>query len=135
MLEVRMAGETDLANDPHALGLGGDACERDALAGGVELDAVEPLVEIELPPGAAELAVGRELEADLLLLADRLLDLAVLDFLQLRGGDLAALMPGARFLERCRAQQRADVIGAEGRPGPVHREAPLTYPTPRRKAR
>ena len=79
MLEVRMAGEIDLADDAHALGLGLDAGELDALAGRVELDAVEPLEEIELPPGAAELAVGRELEPDLLLLLDDLLDLAVLD--------------------------------------------------------
>ncbi len=121
MREVRMAGKTDLADDPHALGLGGDAGERDALAGRVELDAVEALVEIELPPGAAELAVGRELEPDLLRLADRLLDLAILDLLQLRGGDLAALMPGAGLLEHHRAQQRADVIGAEWRLGALHR--------------
>ena len=37
-----------------------------------------------MPPGAAELAVGRELEADLLLLLDDLLDLAVFDRLELR---------------------------------------------------
>ena len=79
MLEMRMAGEAELADDADRLGLGLDAGEHDALAGVEHLDAVEALVEVEMPPGAAELAVGRELEADLLLLLDDLLDLAVLD--------------------------------------------------------
>ena len=90
MLDMRMAGESDLAGDAHALGLGLDAGELDALADRVHLDAVEALVEIELPPRAAELAVGRELEPDLLLLLDDLLDLAVLDLGKLRVGDLAS---------------------------------------------
>ena len=84
VIEMRMAGEAELADDAHALGLGLDAGELDALAGVEHLDAIETLVEIELPPGAAELAVGRELEADLLLLPDDLLDLAILDRLELR---------------------------------------------------
>ena len=79
MLEMRMAGEAELADDADRLGLGLDAGENDALAGVEHLDAVEALVEVEMPPGAAELAVGRELEADLLLLLDDLLDLAVFD--------------------------------------------------------
>src|SRR6185369_5152 len=60
MLDMRMGGETDLADDAHAFGLGGDAGELDALADLIELNTVETLVEIELPPGAAELAVGGE---------------------------------------------------------------------------
>ena len=89
MLEMRMAGEADLADDADALGLGLDAGKDDAPAGIEHLDAVEALVEVELPPGAAELAVGRELEPDLLLLLDDLLDLAVFDLAKLRVGDLA----------------------------------------------
>src|SRR5207253_994287 len=54
IVEVRMAGEIDLADHALALGLGLDACKLDALAGGIELDAVETLVEIELPPGTAK---------------------------------------------------------------------------------
>ena len=78
------------------------------------LDAVEALVEIELPPGAAELAVGRELEADLLLLLDDLLDLAVLDLAERLGALISPFgVLGARLLQRRRAQQAADVIGAE----------------------
>ncbi len=79
-----MTGEADLAGHPHALGLGGDAGELDASAGRIQLDAVQTLVEIELPPGAAELAVGGDLQADLFLLADDLVDLAVFDLGELR---------------------------------------------------
>ena len=53
------------------------------------LDAVEAPEEIELPPGAAEFAVGDRLQADLFLLLDDALDLAVLDRLQRGGVDLA----------------------------------------------
>jgi hypothetical protein len=41
------------------------------------LDAVEPPEKVEVPPGAAELAVGDRLQADLLLLLDDRADLAV----------------------------------------------------------
>src|SRR6185295_10958915 len=92
MLEVRMAREADLAHDAHAFRLGLDAGELDPLPGGIELGAVEALEEIELPPGAPEFAVGRELETDGFLLADDFLDLAVFDLLQLRGRDLAFRM-------------------------------------------
>jgi hypothetical protein len=74
-----MLGEANLADRAHALGLGLDAGEDDALAGRIHLDAVEAFEEVELPPRAAQLAVGRELEAHLLLLPDDLFDLAVFD--------------------------------------------------------
>ena len=45
----------------------------------VLLGAVEAPEEIEMPPRAAELAVGDGFEADVLLLLDDALDLAVLD--------------------------------------------------------
>ena len=79
-----MVGEADLADDARALGARLQALERDALLHGVALDAVEPPEEIEVPPGAAELAVGDRLEPDLLLLLDDAFDLAVLDRLELR---------------------------------------------------
>ena len=69
-----------------------------------DVDAVKPVQEIEVPPGAAELAVGGELQPDLLLLLDDLDDLSVLDLLLLRGRDLALFAFGARFLDRRRAQ-------------------------------
>ena len=49
--------------------------------------------EIEMPPGAAELAVGGELQPDLFLLLDDLLDLAVLD----RFEAAASISPLARL--------------------------------------
>ncbi len=120
MLDHRVVGEADLALDPDALHLGLHALELDAVVELVELDAVEHAEEIEVPPGAAEFAVGGELEADLLLLLDDLLDLAVLDLFQLRGGDRALLALRARLLDRRGAQQAADHVGAERRLGPLH---------------
>src|SRR6266516_7956340 len=68
-----------------------------------------------MPPRPAVFAVGRELQPDLLLLADDVLDLA-----QRAGGNLAALAFGAGLFERRGTQQAADVIGAVGRPGSAH---------------
>src|SRR4029079_6887719 len=62
VLQHRMVGEGDLADDAQALRLGLDPTELDTLVAFVELDAVEHAEEIEMPPRAAELAVGRELE-------------------------------------------------------------------------
>ena len=70
-----------------------------------------------MPPRAAEFAVGGELEADLFLLLDDALDLAVFHRLERCGVDLALGALGARFLQRRRAQQAADMVGAEGRLG------------------
>jgi len=114
MLEMRMAGEIDLAGDLDRLVLGFDALELDAGRGGDRFDAFQPFEEIEMPPGAAEFTVGREPEADVLLLLDDALDLAVFDRLERGGVDFALGALGARVLERGRTQQAADVIGAEG---------------------
>jgi hypothetical protein len=88
----------------------------------IGLDAVEPDQEIGLPGGAAELAIGDGFEPDLLLLADHRRDRAVLDSPPLSVADLAALVSAARLLEGCRPQQAADVVGAKGRLGALHRE-------------
>src|ERR1700722_14694055 len=113
MLQHRMAaGEAELAGDARAQMLGLHAVKLDAVIDLMDLDAVEHAVEIEMPPRAAEFAVGGALEADLLLLLDDLLDLAVLDLLELRSRDRALLALGAGFLERRGAQNRADHIGA-----------------------
>ena len=117
MREHRMVREADLVDDPDAPRLGLDALELDAVAELVELDAVEHAVEVEMPPGAAKLAVGRELEADRFLLADDLLDLAVFHRAELGGADRARRRLLARLLERRRAEQRSDVVGAERRLG------------------
>src|SRR5215204_2918233 len=66
MLDLRMAGEVELADDADAFRLGVDPGEMDAVLGLVHLDTLEAAVEIEMPPRAAELAVGGELQPDLL---------------------------------------------------------------------
>src|SRR5207244_1200206 len=83
VLEHRVVGKSDLALDAQALRLGLHAAELDALVGLEQLHPVEHAEEVEMPPGTAELAVARELQADLLLLPDDLLDLAVLNRLEL----------------------------------------------------
>ena len=85
MLDHRVVGEADLAVDADRPRLGLHALELDAVIELVDLDAVEHAEEIEMPPRAAEFAVGGELEPDLLLLLDDLLDLGVLDLLSSAG--------------------------------------------------
>jgi hypothetical protein len=100
------------------------ALKLDAVVELLDLDAVEHAVEIEVPPRAAEFAVGRDLEPDFFLLLDDLLDLAVLDLLELRRGDLALLPLGPRFLQRrgaqncCRPRRRETAVwfSASGNP-------------------
>ena len=86
----------------------------------VGLDAVEAFQKIDLPEGATIFAIGDPAQADLFLLADDGGDLAVLDRAQGRVVDGAGAAPVARFLQRSGAQQRADMIGAEGRCIAVH---------------
>src|SRR5581483_3041890 len=107
--------------------------------GGLSLLALEldlALAEIGLHPGqlaekvviperAAELAVGDGFQPHVLLPPDGVGDLAVLDRLQLIGRDLVLLALGAGFLQRGRAQQAADVIGAERGLGALHGSSSL----------
>ena len=58
-----------------------------------QLDAVEGVEEVEMPPVAAELSVGDGTDADLLETGDHRGDLLVLDRPQLFGGELPVL-PG-----------------------------------------
>ena len=68
-----------------------------------------------MPRGAAELAVGRGPEAGVLLQADRVADRVVLDGPQLVGADPALREVVAGRQQVGRAEQAADVIGAERR--------------------
>src|SRR6266850_720260 len=70
-------------------------------------DAVEAGEEVDVPEGAAELAIGDRLEAGGFLHRDRFADAVVLDLPELRGFFRAGL------LQRGRAQQAADVVGAK----------------------
>src|SRR4029079_9154289 len=84
------------------------------------LDPVEPPEKVQVPPGAAELAVGDRLQADLLLLLDDRANLAVFDLLEFGARDLAVGAALARLLQCRRAQQAADMVGAERRRGSLH---------------
>ncbi len=79
MLQHRVIGEAELARDADALHPALHAVKLDAVVERVALHAVEQAVEIEVPPRAAEFAVGGDLQPGLLLLLDDLLDLAVLE--------------------------------------------------------
>ncbi len=108
-------GHAELAGDLRRLRC---ACSPPAnLHAGVHhvlLGAVEAPEKIEMPPGAAEFAVGDRLQADLFLLLDDALDLAILDLLQLRPRVISPLaFLRARLVDRLRAQQAADMVGAE----------------------
>jgi hypothetical protein len=83
VLEHRMAGKADLAGDAHAFVAGRDGGKGDAAVHDVALDAVEAPEEIEMPPRAAEFAVGDRLQPDRFLFFDDVFDLAVLDGLEL----------------------------------------------------
>jgi hypothetical protein len=119
MVQHRMARETELAVDLGPLGPGIGAGEGDAGSHVALGHTIEPPEKIEMPPRAAELTVGDRLQADLFLLLDDARDLAVLDLGQRGGVDLARGVASARLLDGFGAQQAADVIGAEGRLGPL----------------
>ena len=82
-----------------------------------DLDAVQPLQEIDVKEGAAELAVGDSLQAHVLLGMHDFADAIVLDRVQL----LRRHMAGGEALARCsqplRAQIAADMVGAKWRTG------------------
>src|SRR4029078_3604237 len=129
MLDMRMALEFDLAVDADCLMLGLDAVKLDPGIGRDRGDAFQAPEEIEMPPRAAEFAIGRKLEADVFLLFDDFLDLAVFDRLERCGVDLTLGMLGTRIPQRRRAQQTADVIGPERRRGA---SAHFIFPRPLR---
>ncbi len=70
-----------------------------------------------MPPGAAEFAVGDRLQTDLFLFLDDALDLAVFDRFERGGVDFALGALLARFFQRGRTQQTADMVGAKRRLG------------------
>ncbi len=123
MFDHRMAGEIDLAGDLERLGLGLDAMEFDRRRAD-PLDALQAPEKIEMPPRAAEFAVGRELQAHLGLFLDDFLDLTVFDIFQRGGRNLAFGEFRARLFQRRGAQQAADHVGAEGRRGALHVVSP-----------
>src|SRR5262249_940548 len=117
MLDHGMAGEADLAGDLDAVVARGHAGKGDTGLHCIAFDAVEAPEKIEMPPRAAEFAVGDRLQPDAFLFFDGVLDLAVLNRFELIGADFAFGAPLARRLDRRRPQQAADMIGAKRRLG------------------
>ena len=116
MIDHRMrAVAAELADHAQHHGLGLRTLELDLALAEIGFDAVDLAEEIVVPESAAKLAVGHRAKARRLLLADDRLDLAVLDRLELFGGDLAALALAARLLEGGWTQEASDMIGAKRR--------------------
>ena len=95
MLDHRMAGKADLAGDLDALIARRHGGKRDAGVHDVLLDAVETPEKVEMPPRAAEFAVGDGLQPGGFLLLDDVLDFAIFDRLQF-GGRRSRPWHGAR---------------------------------------
>ena len=102
----------------------------DAFADLIKLDAVKLSHIVELIPGAAELAIGGELQADVLLFLDRLFDLAVFDCAQRLSRNLVTRALDPRLFQRRRPQQAADLFGAEWRRGSLHAFLPKGHAPP-----
>src|SRR5262249_20301772 len=117
MLDHGMAGEADLAGDLEAVVARGHAGKGDTGLHCIAFDAVETPEKIEMPPRAAEFAVGDRLQSDAFLFFDDVLDLVVLDCFEFIDVDFAFGVPLARRFERRRPQQAADMIGAKRRFG------------------
>lgn len=121
VIQHRMVvGEIELADHADRIMPRLDARELDARVRVKHFAAGELGQEVKVPPGAAEFAVGRELQADRGLLVHDLLDLHVLDLAQIVSRDLALLEPDAGFLDLGRTQEAADLVGAEGGFGSLH---------------
>src|SRR4029079_9287167 len=79
-------------------------------------DPAQAVDEVHVPRRAAELAVGRRAQPDVLLAADHRADRLVLDAPQLGRVDAVLGEVRAGLEQLRRAQQAADVVGPEGGP-------------------
>ena len=84
-------------------------------------DPTEGVDEVHVPGGPPELAVGGRLQAHLLLHPYRPDDLVILDRAQVSGRDPARGEIIAGLMQPGRAEQAADVVGAERRARPAGR--------------
>jgi hypothetical protein len=73
-----IGGKTHLTSDANSMGFGHNAFELNALLGLIHLNPIETAKEVEMPPGATELTVGRKLETNLLLPLDCISSAAVI---------------------------------------------------------
>ncbi len=79
----------------------------------LQLDPVEARDEVDVPPVAAELAVGDGRQAEVLLQLHHLADQAVFGFLQLFRISLARPHLFTEVMQLMWTEQAADVVGAE----------------------
>ena len=93
MFQHWVVRKAELAVDAGPAVTGLHALERQAVIHLVDFHAVEHPEKIKVPPGAAEFAIGRDLQSDLFLLLDDRLDLAVFHLLELG----AVIAPFSRF--------------------------------------
>src|SRR4051794_5913170 len=93
------------------------ALEQDFLFWLVQFHAIEAGDEIEVPVGAAVLAIGGRAEAEFLLSGNGCFNAAVLHFPQFVVRQGSGLPGGACLPQRFGAKQAADMIGAEWRVG------------------
>ena len=110
-------GAAQLASDEHRRRLRLDALELHAvvrIALSHELNAVEAGDEVDVPPVAAEFAVGDRRKAEILLQLHHLANQAIFGILQLRGGRASQAYLLAHVMQLVRPEQAADVVGAKG---------------------
>jgi len=112
-----IGGEAELVADHRHVLLGMDAVKLDAAAFALDdIEAVEHAHEVEMPPGAAEFAIGDRLEAGIFLHPDDIDNGLILDGSELFGADGLVFEVGlAGLLDAVGAQERADDIGVVGR--------------------
>jgi hypothetical protein len=119
-LQVLEVGELDVLHVPHLVDHAHHGrCELLAAVGPLDhhrdvgFHAADLLEEVDVEVGAAELAVGDRLQADVLLESDDLGDRPVFHLAQVGGANLAFRLFLARLEQVFRTQEAAYVIGAE----------------------
>ncbi len=115
MFDERMVLAGNPSGHGGGVGRGHLVVEGDAVGCGGMVHAVEAPHEVEMPPAAAEFAVGDHMQAGGLLLGDEFGDGLVLDRLERCGIDFAGGEILTRGLELGRAEIGADHVGAERR--------------------
>ena len=107
-----LAHERDGAREVGVVDLGGLVVEGQAQVGGAVADARKAPHEVEVPGGAAELAVGDGGQSGGLLLGDEVEDALILHLLERGGVDAAGLEGAAGLLQALGAQEAADDVEA-----------------------
>ena len=112
MFNLRMTDEFHLSGNLYCFVLCLDTVKLNACGSSDRFDTFETAEKIEMPPGAAEFAIGCELQSDFFLLPDDLLDLAVFDGRRaqrhrFRSARAWRALPSAvRFAADCRHDRR-----------------------------